>query len=163
MLPNSLLKLNTLQLKIKFEQLTIVSTAVDFNSHTDGSLMGTVRMKSDLGGKNNRVEVLLDCDVGICVAIHNFTVLNVAVSHPLVQPGSEVFQHVIFRKFCPLTISEPAHGLGGCDCVDSIEIDFNPLSSILPNHVPGTPGTSVLIKSDPGNCKYFIIFLKTIK
>ena len=47
MLPNSLLKLNTLQLKIKFE-LTIVCTTIHLDSHTDGSLVRTVGMKSDL-------------------------------------------------------------------------------------------------------------------
>ena len=112
--------------------------------------MRTVGMKSDLGGKNNRVQVLLDCDVGICIAVHNFTVLNIAVSHPLVQTGSEILQHIIFRKLRALTIAKPAHGLGGSDGVDGLEIDLNPLGTILPNHVPGTPGTSVLIKSYPG-------------
>ena len=120
-------------------------------------------MKSDLGGENDRVEVLLDCDVGICVSVHDLTVLNVAVPHPLVQAGPEVLQHIILRKLRTLTIAKPAHGLGGRHCVDSVQIYFNPLGSILPNHVPGTPGTSVLIKSDPGNYKYFIIFLKTIQ
>ena len=147
----------------KIFSLTIVSTTVDFNSHTDGSLMRTVGMKSDLGGENDRVEVLLDCDVGICVAVHDLTVLNVAVPHPLVQAGPEVLQHIILRKLRTLTIAKPAHGLCGRHCVDSVQIYFNPLGSILPNHVPGTPGPSVLIKSDPGNDKYFIIFLKTIQ
>ena len=68
MLPNSLLKLNTLHLNIKSE-LTVVSAAVHLNSHADGALMRAVGVKSDLGGEDDRVQVLLDGDVGVGVSL----------------------------------------------------------------------------------------------
>ena len=154
MLPNSLLKLNTLQLKIKFE-LTIVCTAVDFNSHTDGSLMRTVGVKSDLWGENHWIKISLDSYVGVSVTLHNFTVLNISISDPLVQSWSPIFQQIIFWELRTLSVSKSSHSLCCCYCMDIIKIDFYPFWSILSNHVSRAPGTSVLIQSDPETKYYF--------
>ena len=148
MLPNSLLKMNTLQHLLKIKYLTIIGTAVHLHSHADGSLVGTVGMKPDLGSEDHWVQVLLDCNVGVCVSLQNLTVLYAPVSDPLVQSWSPVLQHVVLGELCPLTIAEPAHGLRGGDGVDTGQVDLDPLGTILANHVPRTPGSTILIKSN---------------
>ena len=162
MLPNSLLKLNTLQL-IKFKLadtekiLTIVGTAIDLDSHTDRSLVRTVRMKSDLARQDDRVKILLDRDVGVGVAVEDLAVLDVPVPRPLVEAGPEVLQHVVLRELCALTIAEPAHGLGGGDRVDAAHVDLNPLGAVLADHVPRAPGPAVLIQANSENGKGFYL------
>ena len=155
MLPNSLLKLNTLHLNIKSE-LTVVSTAVHLNSHADGPLMWAVGVKSDLGGEDDRVQVLLDGDVGVGVAVHDLAVLDVAVAHPLIEPGSEVLQEVVLRELRALAVAEPAHGLGGGDGVHGAQVHLQPLRPVLADHVTGAPGPARLVHAHPEmwNCFY---------
>ena len=137
------------------ETLTIVGTAVDLDSHTDCSLMWTVRMESDLAGKDDGLEVLFDRDVGVGVAVEDLTVLDVPVPRPLIEAGSEVLQHVVLRELRPLAIAEPAHGLGGGDGVDAAHVDLDPLGPIFPDHVSRAPGPAILIQANSGNGKGF--------
>ena len=162
MLPNSLLKLNTLQL-IKFRladtqgTLTIVGTAVDLDPHADRSLMRTVGMESDLAGQDDGLQVLLDRDVGVGVPLEDLAVLDVPVPRPLVEAGPEVLKHVVLRELRALAIPEPPHGLGGGDGVDGAQVDLDPLGAVLADHVPRAPRPAVLIQANPGNGKGFYL------
>ena len=131
--------------------LTIVGTAIHLHPHADCPLVWTVRVEPDLGGQHHGVEVLLDSDVGVGVALHDLGVLDVPVPHPLVQAGSEVLQHVVLGELGPLAVAEPAHGFCARDHVDLVQRDFYPLRAVFTNHVPGTPGSPILVHTNPRN------------
>ena len=108
-------------------------------------------MEPDLGGQHHGVEVLLHGDVGVGVALHDLGVLDVPVPHPLVQAGSEVLQHVVLGELGSLAVPEPSHGFGARDHVDLVQRDFNPLRAVFPDHVARTPGSSILVHTNPRN------------
>ena len=122
--------------------------------------MGAVWMKSDLVGQDDGGQVLLDGDVGVGVPLHDLTVFNIPVPHPLAEAWAVIFQQVGFCEFSSLPVAKSSHSFGGSYHMNRVQLDFNPLAPILAYHVPWAPSTSILVYPYPDNEKVRVHFLK---
>ena len=117
-------------------------------------------MKSNLVGKYDGGQGLLDGDVCVGVPLHHFTVFNISVPHPLSEAGAEIFQQVGFCKFSSLSVAKSSHSFSGSYHMHRIEVDFDPFAAILSYHVSWAPGATILVYPYPDKKKVTIHFFK---
>ena len=117
-------------------------------------------MKSNLVGQDDWGQGFLDGDVGVGVPLHNLTVFNISVPHPLAQAWAEIFQQVGFCKFSSLSVAKSSHSFSGSYHMHRVEVDFDPFASILSYHVSWAPGATILVYPYPDKKKVTIQFFE---